>query len=219
MATVLCRYGHHAQPITRAAFSTLRHLLIHGQGMDCMVLDTSLLPGCVMAVPKVLKAFLAIPPEGRTAQDMEMIWELAGILLKFHLYRYVAKDFKEWRVWASQATASERHREKLKWLSQGRHEPRQEKTGWLRFSFPHNYNSDLLEVLLLLGEAGCDLDPIIENGLQILLSKRRKNNRWNLVGGLNGKMWADLEKKGQPSRWITYRALKAFKFFDLFRIP
>jgi hypothetical protein len=24
---------------------------------------------------------------------------------------------------------------------------------------------------------------------------------------LNGKMWADIEKKGQPSKWITLRAL------------
>jgi hypothetical protein len=27
-------------------------------------------------------------------------------------------------------------------------------------------------------------------------------------------MWADIEKKGKPSRWITYQALDVIKHFD-----
>ena len=30
---------------------------------------------------------------------------------------------------------------------------------------------------------------------------------------LNGKMWIDIEQKGQPSKWITLRALRVLKNF------
>jgi hypothetical protein len=33
--------------------------------VGCFVVDESLLPTCVVTVPKVLKAFLALPLEGR----------------------------------------------------------------------------------------------------------------------------------------------------------
>jgi hypothetical protein len=88
----------------------------------------------------------------------------------------------------------------------------------LRFSFPHSYNSDLLEVLLLLGEADPRLDQTIEAGLEILSSKRGRDGMWKMVGGLNGKMHADLDRKGKPSPWITYRALLAFKRFGLIEL-
>jgi hypothetical protein len=29
--------------------------------------------------------------------------------------------------------------------------------------------------------------------------------------GYHGKMWADVEKKGQPSKWVTLRALRVVK--------
>jgi hypothetical protein len=28
---------------------------------------------------------------------------------------------------------------------------------------------------------------------------------------LNGKMWADIEAKGKPSKWVTLRALRVLK--------
>jgi hypothetical protein len=96
--------------------------------------------------------------------------------------------------------------------------PRHEKPGWLRFSFPHSYNSDLLEVVLLLGEAGASYDDVIEDGLRLILSRRRKDGMWSMVGGLNGKMHGELDRKGAPSPWITYRALLAFKRFGLLKI-
>ena len=83
----------------------------------------------------------------------------------------------------------------------------------MRFSFPLSYNSDLLEVLLLVGEANGCRDEVVESGLEILRSKRGVDGMWKLVGGLNGKMHANLDRKGKPSPWITYRALLAFKRF------
>ncbi len=217
-ATALIRFGYFTHPVTQAALRTCRHLLDPCEGLSCIVIDDSLQPACYMTAPKVLKALLALPPHARTARDRKLIGQLAKLLKNFRLYRYVARDSRDWLEWARDSTAEQRRKQKPKWLAAGRAEPRQAKPGWLRFSFPHSYNSDLLEVVLLLGEAGAGYDPMIEHGLRLILSKRGKDGMWRMVGGLNGKMHANLDRKGAPSPWITYRALLAFKRFGLLEL-
>jgi hypothetical protein len=34
---------------------------------------------------------------------------------------------------------------------------------------------------------------------------------WLLEHTYNGKMWVDIEKKGQPSKWVTLRTLRVLK--------
>ena len=43
--------------------------------------------------------------------------------------------------------------------------------------------------------------------------KRGKDGRWKLDDSLNGKMLADVERKGEPSKWITLRAMIVLKHF------
>jgi len=219
MALVLIRAGLADHPTTRAALSACRHVFQPGHGFGCFVVDDSLLPACVMTVPKVLKAFLALPAECRTAPDRTMIRRMVEVLKSFHLYEYVPRDSREWREWARSATAAERRDAKHRWIEAGRLEPRSAKDGWLRFSFPHSYNSDLLEVLLLLGAAGARRDKIIDTALERLSSKRGSDGMWKMVGGLNGKMHGNLDHKGKPSPWITYRALLALKRFGELAVP
>jgi hypothetical protein len=218
MALVLIRAGFVDHPVTRAALSSCRHRFQPGLGFGCFVIDDSLLPACVMTVPKVLKAFLALPHEHRTKVDQEMIRGMVGVLKKFQLYKYVPEGAREWREWAHKATADQRRNEKPRWIADGRLEPRHPKDGWLRFSFPHSYNSDLLDVLLLVGEADGRRDEVVDAGLDILREKRRPDGMWKMVGGLNGKMHANLDQKGRPSPWITYRALLAFKRFGVLEL-
>ncbi|MEJ2187010.1 MAG: hypothetical protein P8Z36_13915 [Gemmatimonadota bacterium] len=219
MALVLIRAGLPDHAVTLAALNLCRHRFQPGRGFGCFVVDDSLLPACVMTVPKVLKAFLALPPELRTPADRSLIDDMVAVLKQFRLYRYVPEETGAWREWAGSATPAERKTEKPRWIAAGRLEPRKEKEGWLRFSFPHSYNSDLLEVLLLLGEAGVECDGVMEEGLDALLARRSRDGTWKMVGGLNGKMHADLDRKGKPSPWITYRALLAFKRFGRLNLP
>jgi hypothetical protein len=219
MALVLIRAGLADHPVTRAALASCRHCFQPGHGFGCFVVDDSLLPACVMTVPKVLKAYLALPPGARTKGDQEFIHAMVEVLKKFHLYQYVPRDAREWREWAREATVAERRKAKPQWIAAGRLDPRGPKDGWLRFSFPHSYNSDLLEVLLLLGDAAPHRDNTIDAGLEILRSKRGRDGMWKMVGGLNGKMHGDIDRKGKASPWITYRALLAFKRFGLLVLP
>ncbi len=219
MALVMIRAGLADHPIARAALEVCRHRFEPGLGFGCFVIDESLLPACVMAVPKVMKALLALPPEQRTAEDRKLIAGMVDVLKGFHLHEYVPRDAQKWREWALTVTPAQRRRAKPRWIAAGRLEPRRAKEGWLRFSFPHSYNSDLLEVLLALGEAGARRDATIDRGLEQLLEKRGADGMWKMIGGLNGKMHADLDRAGRPSPWITYRALLALKRFGLLELP
>lgn len=213
MALVLIRAGLADHPVTRGALAVCRHRFVPGEGFGCFAVAESLLPACVMAVPKVLKALLALPSAARTPDDEAFVRDLVALLRRFDLMDYVPRDARAWRAWAATVTPAERRAAKAAWAAAGRLEPRRAKEGWLRFSFPHSYNSDLLEVLLLLGEAGAEREAVVEGGLRKLLAARGADGMWRAQAGLHGKMHADLDVAGQPSPWITYRALLALRRF------
>ena len=82
---------------------------------------------------------------------------------------------------------------------------------WLKFGFPLTYWSDVLETIAVLAELGYGNDPRLANALRFILSKQDAQGRWKLENALSGKMWADIEKKGKPSKWVTLRALRVLK--------
>lgn len=79
---------------------------------------------------------------------------------------------------------------------------------WFQFGYPLGYVTDVLqnlEVLTLLGLGG---DPRLSPGYELLLSKQDAQGRWKMEYTYNGKTWVDIETKGQPSKWVTLRALR-----------
>lgn len=78
---------------------------------------------------------------------------------------------------------------------------------------PYVVRARIEKPAMLLGEAGAEPDEGIEEALDLLVSKRGRDGMWKMVGGLNGKMHADLDARGEPSPWITYRALLALRRF------
>ncbi len=86
------------------------------------------------------------------------------------------------------------------------------KPGWLKLQFPLMYQTDILEVAYLLVGLGYR-DERMEDALSIIASKQNERGQWNLEATFNGRYWVSIERKGTPSRWITYRALKVLKQF------
>jgi hypothetical protein len=79
---------------------------------------------------------------------------------------------------------------------------------WFKFGYPLAYVTDVLQVLEVLAALGHGADPRLDNALNFLLSKQDERGRWPLEYTYNGKMWVDVERKGQPSKWVTLRALR-----------
>lgn len=84
------------------------------------------------------------------------------------------------------------------------------KPGWLRFGFPLMYQTDVLEILGILTQLGCR-DARMQEAVDLVVSKQDAAGRWKLANTFNGRFQADVEEKGNPSKWITLNALRALK--------
>lgn len=82
---------------------------------------------------------------------------------------------------------------------------------WFQFGYPIAYVTDLLQNLEVLTNLGYGRDPRLAAALELLLQKRDGRGRWKMEYSYNGKTWADVEAKGQPSKWVTLRALRVLK--------
>ena len=58
---------------------------------------------------------------------------------------------------------------------------------------------------------GLGADPRLKAALDLVLSKQDPQGRWKHEYTYNGKMWADIEEKGKPSKWVTLRVLCVIK--------
>ena len=58
---------------------------------------------------------------------------------------------------------------------------------WFRFGYPIGYVTDVLQNLEVLTALGYGGDPRLQNGVDLLLSKREKDGRWLMKYSYNGK--------------------------------
>jgi len=84
-------------------------------------------------------------------------------------------------------------------------------SSWFKFGYPLGYVTDVLLNLEALAEAGRGRDPRLAEAVRLVLSKQDEQGRWRMEYSYNGKMWADVETKGQPSKWVTLRAVRMLK--------
>lgn len=82
--------------------------------------------------------------------------------------------------------------------------------GWLRLRFPLMYQTDILELLGIFMDLGIKDKRLLE-AVDILRSKQGEDGKWKLESTSNGKMLVTIEKKVEPSKWITLNALKVLK--------
>jgi len=85
---------------------------------------------------------------------------------------------------------------------------------WFKFGFPLSYWSDVLESTAILVDLGHGDDPRLKNAIQFILEKQDEQGRWRLENTMD-RMWVKLEKKGEPSKWVTLRALRVLKRMNL----
>lgn len=139
---------------------------------------------CAWGATKALKALAAVPPEQRSPLIQRAIEQGTQLLLCYDL-----------------AKAEYPYAGKIS-------------SAWFKLGFPLSYWSDLLETLGVLATLGYGGDPRLAETYHWLLNKQDAQGRWKLENSLNGKMWVDIEKKGQPSKWITLRALRVIKAIE-----
>jgi hypothetical protein len=80
---------------------------------------------------------------------------------------------------------------------------------WYLFGFPRGFQTDILEIVSALVEAGCSAsNPNLKNALKYIVGKRLADGTWKMEFSLNGRMLVDIEKNNRSSKWLTLIALK-----------
>jgi hypothetical protein len=79
---------------------------------------------------------------------------------------------------------------------------------WRDFGFPLDYQSDLVELCDALARLDYGTDPRFQRLLKVVLKARTRDGRWIKRYGTRA---LQVEEHGQPSKWITIRALRAIK--------
>jgi hypothetical protein len=77
---------------------------------------------------------------------------------------------------------------------------------WFKPGFPSGYVADVLQTLEVLAELGHGRDPRLGRALAWLESGQDKQGRWRNRDAYNHKTWVDIDRQGQPSKWVTLRA-------------
>lgn len=86
---------------------------------------------------------------------------------------------------------------------------------WSNFAFPTWWHYDVLRGLDYLRRSRVTPDDRAREAIDLLNAKRDEEGRWLLNVCYPGVMSIELgEKVGQPSRWITLRALRVFNWYE-----
>jgi hypothetical protein len=106
---------------------------------------------------------------------------------------------------------------------------------WFKFYYPLGSSADVLQNLEVLAALGQAANPKLAHALDMVISKQNQQGRWLLEHTykeladtqerkvyywyenslrlyITGKELAEIqERKGQPSKWVTLRALRVLK--------
>jgi hypothetical protein len=82
---------------------------------------------------------------------------------------------------------------------------------WWKFGFPVFYVTDLLQVVEALVGLGHGNDPRLSKAIKLINEKQDLQGRWLLEYDYAGKTWVNFGTNKQPSKLVTFRALRALK--------
>ncbi|MFQ6015250.1 MAG: hypothetical protein ACE5NP_07395 [Anaerolineae bacterium] len=79
---------------------------------------------------------------------------------------------------------------------------------WLKFGFPLTYQSDVLDATGALVRLGYGPDPRLRKFIEIVIEQQDEGGRWIKRTGATVIRGG---RRGQPSKWVTLRALRILK--------
>jgi len=168
---------------------------------------------CHMLTPKLLLFLAEVPSDAWPLRAQALRDECIAKLREKSIFRSLPEEAGEFHEATYKMPTAERRAYREMFL--GEHAPLhyKEKPGWLRFGYPLSYNSDVLEALWALALHDEPMRREYAEAFAIVRDAADEEMRWTLRTTLNGKMLADVEQRGQPSRWLTLRALSVMQHF------
>jgi hypothetical protein len=168
---------------------------------------------CHMLAPKLLLLLGAVPQDVWPDGAVELRDGCVDALRARQVFRCLPAGSREFADAVYSAPAAERDAVRARLVAEIGPLEYGEKPGWLRFGFPLSYNSDILEALAGLQDVGEERREEYEPAIAAVEAGADVAMRWPLRNTFNGKMIADVEVKGAPSKWLTLRALRVLDHF------
>jgi hypothetical protein len=90
---------------------------------------------------------------------------------------------------------------------------------FLRFTYPNRWRYDVLRALDYFRDSatvtGAEPDPRLGDAVDHVRSKRLGDGSWALDWRIGGRTWFDMDgDAGEPSRWVTLRALRTLRWYE-----
>jgi len=183
MVAALIRLGYNKDPRVNKAIKWLVKIQNKDGGWLCPYWKAHIKDthSCFYGTICPLEAFSEIPIKERTKEMRETIAEGAEFLLMHWLFK------------------ADHHNYKII------------NTSWLRLSFPWFYGYNILRGLDILTKLGYTQDKRLNDARKILLEKQGKDGKWVLENTPTGRMHANIEAKGKPSKWMTLIASRILR--------
>lgn len=83
----------------------------------------------------------------------------------------------------------------------------------LMLSYPSRWRYDILRALDHFRNAGTGYDERMNDALDVLIKKQRKDQKWPLQTRHPGQVHFEMETVGQASRWNTLRVIRVLEHF------
>jgi hypothetical protein len=93
------------------------------------------------------------------------------------------------------------------------------KKSFLQFTHPSGWYYNILRALEYFADNQRAYDPRMKDALEYLISKQSSDGRWRLNAYPAGQYHVKMERAGQPSRWITLKALKVLRAYETSLFP
>jgi hypothetical protein len=211
----LARLGYARDERIAAALKNCADLRAELGFIDCRQgLGYQLNGYCHMLAPKLLLFLAEVPrerwPDGAEAMRDECVERLRDK----QVFRCLPSEYTAFGDLLWSAPSSKRAGLRDAFLAENPVLHYGPKPGWLRFSYPLSYNSDVLESLRALAAVGEGRRPEYEDAIAVVENAADANGRWALKNTHNGKMYGDVEAKGKPSKWLTLQALGVLEHFS-----
>ena len=88
---------------------------------------------------------------------------------------------------------------------------------WATFTFPTQWRYDVLRGLEYLRSARVEPDEQMTEAIGLVMDRRRPDGRWLLDEPHRDAIHVLEGAAGQPSRWITLRALRVLRWYSAHR--
>ncbi len=83
-----------------------------------------------------------------------------------------------------------------------------------RFPIPYSWHFDALRGLAYFASVGAPRDERLADAVALVRERQRADGRWKVNARATGQVHFELERAGQPSRWVTLHCLKILKWWE-----